>query len=357
MSTTATVNATRTAAMLLKLDEFRARRLSDIGGSSIGATSLEPVCVGALSAGASGNGFEFVPDGPPIPSGHGFSTVQPTNSGSALPTGAAGRSLLEIATLTVTAYPDCGEASVVIGLSGGPTLDIDPFAHLDAQLPLYPAAVSSGPAADPERSRNESAARARRKLRRWCVANKADRLCTFTFAGDGCHDLPAVWRHLEAFRRDLRALAGADVPIALVPELHPGGHGWHVHGALGKFVDYRVLRKCWSHGFVHVKKLKPRQTATRIGKPGGRAQCRETASYLAKYVVKGALDGTVPTGKKRYSVPKGFQPVAVKFRTVQLAVVLDHLRELFGSEVVRVWSSTTVEDWCGPPVDLWFALD
>ena len=45
-----------------------------------------------------------------------------------------------------------------------------------------------GPAADPERARAEAGRRARSRMRRYCAANRLNRLGTLTYRGSGVHD-------------------------------------------------------------------------------------------------------------------------------------------------------------------------
>ena len=49
--------------------------------------------------------------------------------------------------------------------------------------------VVFGPAEDPARSAAEAARRARGKVRRYCAANRLNRLGTLTYRGVGCHDI------------------------------------------------------------------------------------------------------------------------------------------------------------------------
>ena len=89
-------------------------------------------------------------------------------------------------------YPEAGE--------GGGS-----FQSVYRRVPEY---VSRGFARDPERAAEEAGRRARATLRRYCAANKLNRLGTLTFAGSGCHD-PVKFRLLLAdFFRELRSQLG-----------------------------------------------------------------------------------------------------------------------------------------------------
>ena len=88
----------------------------------------------------------------------------------------------------------------------------------------------SGGPGDPERSRQEAARRARTKVRRYCAANRLNRLGTLTYAGDGCHDPRKARAHAGRFFRDLRrGIDDRELPYVWVPEWHAGGHGLHLH--------------------------------------------------------------------------------------------------------------------------------
>jgi hypothetical protein len=97
-----------------------------------------------------------------------------------------------------------------------------------------------------ERSRLEAARRARAKLRRYCAANRLNRLATLTYAGEGCFDPVQLREDVAEFFRGLRSgLGGEPFPYAWTSEWHPGGHGLHVHFAVGRYVRERVIRQVW----------------------------------------------------------------------------------------------------------------
>ena len=80
-------------------------------------------------------------------------------------------------------------------------------------------------------------------IRRYCAANRLNRLGTLTYAGEGCHDPSAVRSEVAAFFRRLRSELGGDrFPYLWVPEWHPGGHGLHLHFAVGRFIGQPLIR-------------------------------------------------------------------------------------------------------------------
>ncbi|GIG40495.1 hypothetical protein Cph01nite_22570 [Cellulomonas phragmiteti] len=72
------------------------------------------------------------------------------------------------------------------------------------------AYVAPGAAANPSRAAREAGSRARKKLRRYCAANRLNRLGTLTYRGDGCHDPRAVRELVGEFFRALRAGLGSE---------------------------------------------------------------------------------------------------------------------------------------------------
>jgi hypothetical protein len=233
--------------------------------------------------------------------------------------------------------------------------------RLDAgwRLSVYPAAGEGGGSfrfswqaprspsrggGDPARSKAEAARRARTKLRRYCAANGLNRLGTLTYAGEGCHDPYVVREHVGDFFRQLRSLLGGDAfAYAWVPEWHKGGHGLHLHFAVGQYVRRGLIEQAWGRGFVHIKLLSNLPVGTsRIG------EARVAARYLSKYVGKAFEQERIP-GLHRYEVAQGFQPQPVKLEGRSAEEALRRACELMGSFPDRVWHSDTAFDWQGPP--------
>ncbi len=50
------------------------------------------------------------------------------------------------------------------------------------------------------------------------------------------------------FRGLRRELGGEPLPYAWVPEWHPGGHGLHVHFAVGRYVKQRLIEESGAAG-------------------------------------------------------------------------------------------------------------
>ena len=168
-------------------------------------------------------------------------------------------------------------------------------------VPVRGVRVPGAPAADPVRAAEEAARRARGKVRRYCAANRLNRLGTLTYGGAGCHDPKALRADVAAFWRALRGLLGGkSFPYLWTAEWHPSGHGLHVHFAVGRYVKRDLLVSAWAHGFVHIKLLGDLPVGS-----GTVAEARRAAGYLAKYVGK-AFDANRVPGLHRYEVAQLF---------------------------------------------------
>ena len=179
----------------------------------------------------------------------------------------------------LTLYPDAGEA-------GG--------CYVAPRRPL-----GSGGRSDPERAEVEAVRRARSKVRRYCASHRLNRFVTLTYRGEGCHDPVEVRRHVGEFFKGLRReLGGKAFPYVWAPEWHPGGHGLHVHFAVGRYVKQALIREVWGQGHVFVKLIGDLPVGS-----GALEESRVSARYLAKYMSKNV-------GERR--VPEGFKPIAVK---------------------------------------------
>jgi len=208
---------------------------------------------------------------------------------------------------------------------------------------LRRASVGAG-APDPQRSQAEAARRARGKLRRYCAANRLNRLGTLTYAGEGCFEHRLLVADAGSFFRGLRReLGGEALPYAWVPEWHPGGHGLHLHFAVGRYVRQRLIRDVWERGIVHIKLIGDLPVGS-----GALEEARRAASYLGKYVSKNIGDERVPK-LHRYEVAQGFQPVKVPLAAESDEAVIAQASERMGGAPVRVWRSSEQEGWRAPP--------
>jgi|SRR5580704_308317 hypothetical protein len=159
-----------------------------------------------------------------------------------------------------------------------------------------------GVGGDPEESSKVAARRARTRVRRYCAANRLNRLATLTYRGSGCHEPVVMRRDLGGFFRRLRHRLGGDAfPYLWTAEWHKTGHGLHAHFAVGRYVPRTAIEEAWPHGFVHIKLLGDLPYAA-----SSLDQARRAARYLSKYVGKAFAEHR--PGLHRYEVAQGFAP-------------------------------------------------
>ena len=205
-----------------------------------------------------------------------------------------------------------------------------------------PGFGGSGWEPDPDRSAVEAARRARGHVRRYCAANRLNRLGTLTYAGAGCYDPGQLRGDVAGFFKRLRGPSGARLPYLWVPEWHPGGHGLHAHFAVGRFIFHGTIKAAWRRGFVHITLLEDLPVGS-----GPLGEARLAARYLSKYVGKD-LGEARAAGLHRYEVAQGFQPTARRISGPTLDEVLARASDLMGAQPEEVWDSASDEDWSGP---------
>jgi hypothetical protein len=203
---------------------------------------------------------------------------------------------------------------------------------------------ASGPAADPVRAAEEAARRARSKTRRYCAANRLNRLGTLTYRGAGCHDPQVLRGDVAAFFVELRAsLGGGAFPYLWTAEWHKSGHGLHVHFAVGRFIPRGLIEQAWPHGFVHIKLLGDLPAGS-----GPVDEARQAAGYLSKYVGKD-FDAARMPGLHRYEVAQGFQPAIMPVWGRTREEAIENACAIMRSEPAVFWASDGQQDWQGPP--------
>ncbi len=202
---------------------------------------------------------------------------------------------------------------------------------------------TSGPALDPARAAAEAARRARAIVRRTAGEHKLDRLWTLTFRS-ACRERCDAVKEYQTFMKRLQRKVGAVKAIA-VPELHPGGHGWHVHIAIDRFLPKLTVATAWGHGFVDARRLKAQG-----GRPAATA-----GRYIAKYLTKDAWADPAQRGTQRYLKSAGLVLVPYRARAMYPADLLAVVDRMKGPvPYVFEWTSLGMEDWRGPPA--WFAM-
>jgi hypothetical protein len=201
----------------------------------------------------------------------------------------------------------------------------------------------SGGPPDPGRAQAEAGRRARSKLRRYCAANRLNRFGTLTYASS-CRDPQQLRADVGEFFRGLRReLGGEALPYVWTSEWHPGGHGLHVHFAVGRYVKQRLIALVWGRGIVHIKLIGD----LRVGS-GALEEARVAAGYLAKYVSKNIADEERLFGLHRYEVAQGFQPERVQLGAESEEQVVALACERMGGEPSLVWRSQLAEGRAAP---------
>lgn len=223
----------------------------------------------------------------------------------------------------LTLYPDAGEAVI-----------------------SYQTDSTSAPVgtSTPEEVARAALCRARSTARRYCKANGLDRLWTLTFR-DAQTDPARVVRYLGSFFKRLRARFGR-LPYLWVLEWHPGGHGIHVHFALGRYVPKNQVEELWGHGFVDARRFWRR--------PG--REVASVAGYVTKYLGK-AMDDREALGRHRYDVAQGFQPAKYTGEFCDEFEAASVAWEWMDARPSFVWRSEECEGWAGPPVRVLFFDD
>jgi hypothetical protein len=228
---------------------------------------------------------------------------------------------------TLTLYPEAGEAGGSVRVN-----------RLRAPLRREDGTL------DPERSASEAARRARAQIRRYYAANRLNRFVTLTYGGEGCFDPGALRRDVGQFFKDLRAGLGAEpIPYVWGPEWHPGGHGLHVHFAVGCYIKKTLIEDAWARGFIKVKLIGDLPVGS-----GALEEARIAARYLAKYVAK-SLEEERLAGLHRYEVAQGFQPGSIECYGPTAEAAIASASKLMGREPAHVWRSSAEEGWGGPP--------
>jgi hypothetical protein len=233
----------------------------------------------------------------------------------------------------------------LVGVSSG-SWGIDLFPDAGEAIASFRSADRRGGfgvGGDPEGSRRVAVRRARTRVRRYCAANRLNRLATLTYRGEGCHD-PRRLRHDvgDFFRRLRQGIGGTAFAYLWTGEWHKTGHGLHAHFAVGRFVPRTKIEGAWPHGFVHIKLLGDLPYAA-----SSLDQARRAARYLSKYVGKSFAEQG--QGLHRYEVAQGFAPVreGIRGRTSEEVVAWAVERMGRGPEFVQ--SSAEWYDYQGPP--------
>jgi hypothetical protein len=243
------------------------------------------------------------------------------------------------------------EAQLALGEAALWTLKLYPEAGEAGGCRVSVRGAGRGRPSSPDRVEAEAARRAKGRIRRYCAANRLNRLGTLTYRADGCYDPKALRADVSRFFRSLRSdLDREPFPYLWVPEWHPGGHGLHVHFAVGRYIKHSLIERNWARGRVHIKLI----GGLTVG-PGAIEQARIAGRYLGKYAAKSLDEGRV-TGLHRYEVAQGFQPASITCYGPTAAQAIETASTYMGASPSQCWFSSLSEGWHGPPA-CWVAWD
>lgn len=202
--------------------------------------------------------------------------------------------------------------------------------------------------------------RAASKSRRYFVRNSLRYMWVLTFACEQ-FERRQVMEQVSDFARRLReALGAAPLPYWYSPELHPGGHGWHVNFFVSNRIAHELAASVWGHGFVWVTDFAVSPAGPK-GEPLGlcrspREGWRRAAGYGCKYAQKDWSPEHVGQANHRYEVAQGFAPVRRSQWVSCTAEAEGLVLKLVPPEAtaqLRVWDSGDSPDWNRPPVRTW----
>jgi len=145
-------------------------------------------------------------------------------------------------------------------------------------------------------AKEESLRRARSQLRDLIFfgMDRSSKLLTLTFA-EACLDRVRVGDCIALMCKKYARKTGLSLPYISVLELHPGGHGYHVHMLINSpyITQEEWQDHLWAQGIVDVRAIRRRK---------GLYSTFAVASYLVKYIEKDA--DNVPPGSHRYTKSK-----------------------------------------------------
>lgn len=196
-----------------------------------------------------------------------------------------------------------------------------------------------------------AARRARQAVIELCRVNRLRYMYTLTFAGAGVHDYLEACAHLEAFIHRGGGGALFHGLYLAVPELHPGGHGWHWHVLTGHRVWVTDLRKAWTD-FMRSRGMEPSGGSKYLQVEATGCESGQAAGlYAAKYISKTFADGTVPAGSHRYRDGEGLKRAQVEVYVIGgFDQIIPWVVSEEGVEPQFVSRSETWESYGGPPV-------
>lgn len=209
----------------------------------------------------------------------------------------------------------------------------------DDPFPLPPPVDAEAVARKARLSAEASIRRSRSMVRKKCKVMQVDRLLTLTYR-ENMTDRDRMASDWDKLRR----LMQADKRFTYVACLEQQERGaWHMHIALRGRVDVRKVRDWWlsivgkQNGNIDVS----------VHKRYTRGSVRRVASYISKYIAKGA--DVHEAGQKRYWCSRGIDlpvpvvtwfPLGVSFEDAMIAAAA--AVRAIGDRAVRIWQSDSL---------------
>jgi len=278
-----------------------------------------------------------------------------------------------------TQWPDCGEASVIwrssrVGSVGkrkaegwgrfeptsGGGLVGDPvgswWVSEHGELKIQGEDGWPDVAATWQSANSRAAARSRR----YFVRNRLRYMWVLTYAVPPTERRVVMGQVSEFARRMRSGVGGKALPYWYSPEIHPGGHGWHVNFFIAERQPHALIAGLWDHGHVWVTDFAKSKRGPK-GEPLGlcrspREGWRRAARYGCKYAQKDWSPEHVGRQSHRYEVAQGFAPTPlsqwVRTKSAGDRIVAD-LVPKDDQRAITVWDSDTAAEWMKPPVRTW----
>lgn len=265
-----------------------------------------------------------------------------------------------------TSWPECSEASLAWVTSGSGCDGRKVARQLRAErlaeeeMPREPPRAEELWEADAQAlTWAQANGRASAKSRRYFVRNALRYMWVLTYATSR-RERRAVMSEVSEFARRVRSALGTGFPYWYSPELHPGGHGWHVNFFVPQRIKHSLVENVWGEGFVWVTDFVQGRHGPK-GEPLGlcatpREGWRRAARYGCKYAQKDWSAEHVGRDNHRYEVAQGYGPKSVGFWVQGKA----HADELISQIVtpgerkyLQVWDSADAVEWPRPPVRTW----
>ena len=205
-----------------------------------------------------------------------------------------------------------------------------------------------------QHSQDESVRRAKTRVRRVVRFYSLRYMVTLTFPGEGVHDYNRALRYVQDFIHDHGEVLHLGGCYLSVPELHPGGHGWHWHVLVHRRFSKAELKTLWIEwtAFLGRRGMHPSGGAEYVRIDVKRwGSSASAARYAAKYVGK-SLEGTgLGKNRRRFLASQGAVVEAEKAYADSLDEVQEVAESIPGGYVIKTESEE------GRPPIVWASWD